>query len=199
MKRCVDYYFSVASPWTYLGHARFGRLAQQHNLGVTFRPVDFARVLDASGGLLYQKRSDQRRKYRQIELDRWRQHLNIRLTLEPAHYPVDRTPASLLMVACRDLPQQTRFRLLQAILAAIWRDDLDIADWQVLASLLENEVEDASTILESARQPTCQALLARHTDMAIEAGVFGVPAYVLEGELFWGQDRLDFLARALQD
>src|SRR5690606_13127674 len=148
MKRCVDYYFSVASPWTYLGHARFGQLARQHDLEVSFLPVDFARVLDASGGLLYQKRSEQRRKYRQIELDRWRRHLDITLTLEPAHYPVDRTPASLLMVACHDLPQQFRFRLLQAILAAIWRDDLDIADWQVLARLLENEVGDAGTMLE---------------------------------------------------
>jgi len=194
----VDYYFSVASPWTYLGHERFSKLAERHDLDVSFRPVDFTRVLHASGGLLYQNRSEQRRRYRQVELDRWRHYLDIALTLEPAYYPVDRTPAGLLMVACRHFPQQTRFGLLQAILASIWRDNLDISNWQVLTSLINNEGLDADAILAETRQPACQHLLERHTDDAIEAGVFGVPSYVLEEEIFWGQDRLDLLARALE-
>lgn len=197
MKRHVDYYFSVASPWTYLGHERFRKLALQYDLEVSFRPVDFERVLKETGGSLYQNRSEQRKRYRQIELERWRRYLGIALTLEPAYYPVDRTPASLVMVACKHFPQQTRFRILQAILASIWRDDLDIANWQVLGGLLESEGSDSHTILATARQPECHLLLTQHTDDAIAAGVFGAPTYVLEGELFWGQDRLALLALAL--
>lgn len=197
MKRRIDYYFSVASPWTYLGHERFWQLAEQHDLDVSFRPVDFKRMLDASGGVLYQQRSTQRRQYRQIELDRWRRHLQIPLTLEPAYYPVAREPASLVMLACRHLPQRTQFQLLQAILASIWRDDLDIANWQVLAHLLTSLGEDADALLADAQQAASATLLTQHTDDAIQAGVFGVPAYVLDAEIFWGQDRLDFLARAL--
>lgn len=196
-RRRVDYYLSVASPWAYLGHARFWKLAEQHDLDVSFRPVDFSRVLDASGGLIYQKRSAQRRQYRQVELDRWRKYLGIPLNLEPAYYPVDRAPASLMLIACRHLSRQTQFQFVQSILAAIWRDDLDIANWEVLADLLKALGVDAEAIVAQARQPETQAMLGQHTDQAIQAGVFGVPAYVLEGELFWGQDRLDFLARAL--
>ncbi|MGB6102794.1 MAG: 2-hydroxychromene-2-carboxylate isomerase [Pusillimonas sp.] len=199
MKKTLDYYFSVASPWTYLGHARLAALAKLHSINVNFYPVDFSLVLDATGGTLYQHRSEQRKQYRQVDLARWQRRLGIPLTLEPRYYPVDRGPASFVMIAARLLPQDDRFAILQAILKGIWHDEQNIADWDFLKKVLDELGLNSPAILASAQSQETTAQHTRDSRRAIEAGVFGVPSYVVDGEIFWGQDRLDFLEERLAE
>lgn len=193
----VDYYLSIASPWTWLGSARFIALARRHAVRVNVRPVDFGRLLAASGGLPYQQRPPQRASYRQEDLARWRKRLGLPLTLEPAFYPVDREPASRLLVAARALGQDAALDLSHALLRAIWVEDRNIADAATLATIARDVGLDATALMASAQDPATYAAWQADTDRAIAAQVFGAPTWIVQGERFWGQDRLDFLEERL--
>jgi 2-hydroxychromene-2-carboxylate isomerase len=192
MLKTVDYYFSVASPWTYLGSARFIEMARRHDIDVRVLPVDYNRVFAASGGILFTNRAPQRRNYRQIELQRWSRRLGIPLTLEPRFYPVDRGPASRLLIAAREQGKDA-LALSHAVLRAIWHEELDIADWNSLAEIADRAGFNSEPLISSAHQSRIAEEYQRNTDQAIAAQVFGAPTYIYNGELFWGQDRLDFL------
>ena len=197
MHKTVDYYFSVASPWTFLGSERFISMARRSGAVVNVRPIDFTQVLAASGGLPYQQRAAQRASYRQVDLARWRRRLGIPLTLEPKFYPVDREPASRMVVAARSAGQSAALELSHAILRAIWQEDRDIADWQTLAAVAREAGLDGAALVDAAQEPGITQAWQHDTDCAIEAGVFGAPTWVVAGKRFWGQDRLDFLEENL--
>ena len=194
----VDYFFSVASPWTFLGSQRFIDMARRNGATVKVRPMDFSRVIAAAGGLPYQQRPVQRASYRQDDLARWRLRLGIPLTLEPAFYPVDRTPASLAVIAARDIGPHAALSLSHAILRAIWQEDLDISNWELLERLANASGLNGAALIGAARTPTVAEAYRQDTEAAIETGVFGAPTWVVDGERFWGQDRLDFLEERLQ-
>ena len=194
----IDYFFSVASPWAFLGSQRFIDMAQRTGATVKVRPMDFSRVIAAAGGLPYQQRPVQRASYRQDDLARWRLRLGIPLTLVPAFYPVDRTPASLAVIAARAIGQHAALNLSHAILRAIWQEDCDISSWVLLESLANATGLDGAALMNTARTPEIAEAYRQDTEAAIETGVFGAPTWVVDGERFWGQDRLDFLEERLQ-
>lgn len=192
----IEYYFSVASPWSYLGSERLIRIARAYNVSVKVIPIDLTRVFAASGGLEYEKRSVQRRVYRQVELERWSRRLKVPITLRPRYYPVDRRPASYLLIAARR-GNGDILKLSHAILRAIWCEDRNLADWNTLAEIADREGFNGRALLLAAQDPSVAHEFETDTDEAIAKQVFGAPTYILNGELFWGQDRLDFLEEAL--
>ena len=194
----IDYYFAPQSPWTYLGNERFVRLAREHGAQVRVRPVDFGKVFAVSGGLPLPKRAPQRQAYRLVELKRFSDFLGVPMNVQPKHFPVSGDPAALLITAVeRDDGTDAALALCAAVFAALWRDERDIADATVLAGLLAQCGLPARR-LEHSREAAVQQAYEAHTQAAIDAGVFGAPSYVIEGEIFWGQDRLDFLERRLR-
>lgn len=192
----IQYWFSVASPWTWLGSARFARLAQQVGASVEVLPIELGEVFAATGGRPFAERPEARRSYRQLELTRWAQRLGVPITLQPRHYPVDRAPASQLLIAAR-LQGLDALGLSHAVLRAIWQEDRDIADWSTLRQIADDHGLNGAALVESARDPARLDELKADTQRAIAAGVFGAPTFIFEGERFWGQDRLDFLAERL--
>jgi len=92
---------------------------------------------------------------------------------------------------------QAALRITGAVLAACWAQERNIADAKVLADLLAEQGLDAACMAKSLTQAV-QEKYEAYTEQAIAAGVFGAPSYVVDGEIFWGQDRLDFLERRLQ-
>jgi 2-hydroxychromene-2-carboxylate isomerase len=198
MTKAVDYYFSPMSPWTYLGHERFVALARRHGVAIDVKPVDYAKIFPVSGGLPLAKRAPQRQKYRMAELKRWRECLGLPLTLEPKHFPYDTALASrLILSAKRSGGEAAAVRLAGALLRATWAEERDMADAAQLAAVLRELGLDADALLEAAKTPAIDAEYQRLTDEAIARDVFGAPTYVYRDELFWGQDRLDLLDRAL--
>ena len=196
MPKNVDYYFSVASPWAYLGSERFSQIVQRHNAQVAVMPVELARVFAATGGATFQDRAPQRQAYRQLELARWSRRLDIPLTLKPRFYPVDRRPASCLLIAARQMGLPA-LALSHRVLRAIWHEERDIADWDTLLQLGLEAGLDAKALVAAARRPAVAQQYEWDTEQAIAAQVFGAPAYLVDGELFWGQDRLDFFEERL--
>lgn len=197
MSKIVDYYFTPVSPWAYLGHERFLAIAARAGATVRPRPVDYGRIFPVSGGLPLKQRPAQRQAYRMMELKRWRAFLGMPLNLEPKFFPVDAGPASLMLTAALTHGAEPTLRLAGAMLRAVWAEEKNLADPDTLLALAAGCGLDGAALAQAAKGEAAAAAYAQHTDEAIELKVFGAPTYVLRGELFWGQDRLDFLERAL--
>ena len=197
MTHTIDYYFTPQSPWTYLGHARFAALARSTGATVRVRPVDLGAVFPVSGGLPLGKRAPQRQAYRLLELARFSRHLDIPLNPKPKFFPVAADDAAKLIIAV-DLHDGTEaaMKLCGAVFAAVWVQERNIADPKVLEALV-GECALSAKRCEQSQSQTVQERYEDYTQQAIEAKVFGAPSYVIDGEIFWGQDRLDFVERAL--
>jgi carboxymethylenebutenolidase len=198
MPHTVEYYFAPQSPWAYLGHQRLRDVAQAAGATVRVRPVDLGgKVFPISGGLPLGQRAPQRQAYRLVELKRFSEYLQAPLNLQPRYFPVGGDDASRLIIAV-DLMQGARAALdiTGAILAAVWSQERNIADPAVLAELL-HEQGLSQQAMDKSNSQAVQECYERYTQEAIAAGVFGAPSYVVDGEIFWGQDRLDFLERRL--
>ncbi|MFZ4478702.1 MAG: 2-hydroxychromene-2-carboxylate isomerase [Rhodoferax sp.] len=197
MSKTIDYYFAPQSPWAYVGHARLVALAQARQATVRVLPADFGKVFAVTGGLPLSKRAPQRQAYRLQELARFRALLKLPLNLEPRYFPVAGDDAARLIIAV-DLQDgaTAALRLSGAILAAVWAQQRDIANATTLAELLAEGSLPAERLTQSQSQAV-QERYDANTEAAISSGVFGAPSYVIDGEIFWGQDRLDFVERKL--
>jgi 2-hydroxychromene-2-carboxylate isomerase len=198
MRRTVDYFLAPQSPWAYLGHERFAALLRETGSGVRVLPMDLGKIFPISGGLPLPKRAPQRQAYRLLELRRFSEALAVPLHPEPRFFPVAGDPSARLItaVAMHD-GEDAAMRLTGAVMKAVWAQERDIASMDVLAALLAECGLDAARLAQS-QQPEVQARYDEQTQAAIDALVFGAPGYVVDGELFWGQDRLDFVARKLR-
>ena len=198
MNPSVAYYFAPQSPWTYLGHERFAAIAKAAGATVQVLPVDLGgKVFPISGGLPLPKRAPQRQAYRLLELRRFSDYLKAPLNVQPKFFPVAGDDAARLIVAVDQHDgADAAMRITGAVLAAVWAQERNIADAKVLAELLA-ECGLSPQRLEQSYSQAVQERYEACTQQAIDAGVFGAPSYVLDGEIFWGQDRLDFLERKL--
>jgi 2-hydroxychromene-2-carboxylate isomerase len=193
----IDYYFATISPWMYLGHERFVALARKHGATVAVKPMNVGEVFPASGGLPLSKRAPQRQAYRLVELKRWSEFLSIPLNLHPKYFPANGDPAACWILAAAELGMDQALALTGAIGRAVWAQERDIADAATLAAIAGECGLDGAKLGARAQSPEISARYAALTQEAIARGVFGAPTYGVDGELFWGQDRLDFLARKL--
>lgn len=198
MSHIVDYYLAPQSPWTYLGHPRFADIAQAAGARVQVLPIDLGgKVFPVSGGLPLAQRAPQRQAYRLVELKRFAEHLELPLNLQPSFFPVAGDAAARLIIAVQAHDGDgAAMRLTGAVLKAVWAQQRNIADAGVLAALL-NETGLAAQRLDDAQAPSVQRQYEANTQRAIDTGVFGSPSYVIEAEIFWGQDRLEFVQRRL--
>lgn len=198
MGHTVDYYFAPQSPWAYLGHQRLAEIVQRTGAALRVMPIDLGgKVFPISGGLPLGQRAPQRQAYRLVELKRYGQYLNVPLNVKPKYFPVGGDDAARLIIAA-DLAHgaAAAMAIAGAILAACWAQERNMADDKVLAELLHEQNLPAS-LLEQSHSQAVQVRYETYTQAAIDAGVFGAPSYVVDGEIFWGQDRLDFVERAL--
>jgi 2-hydroxychromene-2-carboxylate isomerase len=198
MSKTVTYYLAPQSPYTYLGHARLVDIARATGAHIDIKPFDLGRVFGASGGLPLAKRAPQRQAYRLIELQRWASFLQLPMKIQPTYFPVPGDPAARLIIAARtSLGGEAAVSLAGAIQQALWADDRNIGDDAVLAQIANACGFDGAMLMKSSQTAGVQAEYEKNTDDALAANVFGSPWYVVDGEGFWGQDRLDFVERAL--
>src|SRR5476649_2602061 len=194
----VDYYLSLNSPWAYLGSKRFEVIAKKYNADVTIWPVDFGSVFAVSGGLPLPKRAPQRQAYRMMELKRWRDHLGVKITLEPKYFPSNEVPAAQCVIALRELGRMAdAIKLAHAVLNGVWAEEKNPGDPATLKTIIASCGLDAESVMKAGEAPEMTAKREAYTKHAIDHGVFGAPFFVIDGEKFWGQDRLDFVDRKL--
>lgn len=195
MAKTVDYYLTLNSPWTYLGSRLFAEILARHGAEVRVKPVDYGTIFPKTGGLPLPKRAPERQAYRLVELERWREYRDLPLVLHPPYFPAAEAEAAHLVIAAGTHGGDP-LRLAHAILRAVWAEERNIADTNTLRAILEESDQDPA-LMEHAGSAEMQAAREALTAEALERGVFGAPTYVYNDELFWGQDRLEFLDRAL--
>ena len=197
MTKLVDYYFATISPFMYLGHERLAALAARHGATIAVKPINFGEVFPVSGGLPLSKRAPQRQAYRLVELQRWSEYLGIPLNRQPRFFPVNGDRAAYWILAAEESDPAQALALTGAVGRAIWKEERDVADESTLADIGRSLGLDAAALSKRAASPEIAGRFKSLTDEAIERKVFGSPTYIYRDELFWGQDRLDFLDRAL--
>jgi 2-hydroxychromene-2-carboxylate isomerase len=196
MPRPIDYYFSLVSPWAYIGHAPFMDIARRHGLAINYKPVSLGRVFTETGGLPLPQRHPVRQRYRLVELQRWRDRRRLSFNIHPKHWPFDVTLADRFVIAIQ-VAHRDPDPFLRRAFAAVWEEERNLADPLVIAELAEQAGLDSASLMDRARGSTTEAVYALNLENAVRADVFGSPSYVLDGEVFWGQDRLDLLDDAL--
>ena len=192
----IHVYYGVVSPYAYLGVPTLERIAARREVPLIYKPADFLEVFRVSGGVPVDQRPAQRQAYRLVELKRWSEYRGLPLNLQPRHFPVDMNPASLLILAAQEFGLPTG-ALSFALQRALWAQDRDIADPVTLVQVAEDLGLDGASLLQRSRSEVVRRRYVDNTREAIDLGLFGAPSYLYRGEVFWGQDRLDFLDRAI--
>ena len=192
--KTVDYYHFLISPWSYVAKDRFNQLKERTGITVNYLPIDVGSTFANMGGVPPAKRHPSRQRLRMDEMKRWSEHLNLSMNLTPAFFPADQTLAACMVHAA---PAALAAALSDAILTAVWRDEKNIADTDTLLAIADDCGIDGAALLAAADNDAMRQKLLDVTTDAHAKDVFGSPTYSLDGELFWGQDRLDFLERAI--
>jgi carboxymethylenebutenolidase len=192
--RELDIYFTPASPWTFLSWDRLGALIARESLTARYFPVDYGVIFPRTGGLPLPKRAPERQRYRLMELKRWSRRLHVPIHLEPRFFPVADADAALVILAARERGEDT-WAVARAMMAAVWQQQRDIADPATRRAILEELGLDADGLQREAAGLADERVA--ESERAIARGVFGAPTFIFEDELFWGQDRLDFLEEAV--
>lgn len=195
--KTVEYYFTLVSPWTYLGDSLFRDIIQKSGAAIRHVPVNMGRVFDATGGLPLAKRSDARKALRMQELRRWREVRGIDLNLEPKHFPVSDKLAAGTVIAAQKAGSDVG-ALCHAYMRAVWTEERDISAPDTIADILTENGFAADPLLAAAQSPDTAAQWEKNTDEAISKGVMGAPFYIIGDEKLWGQDRLDFVERLVR-
>ncbi|TAA39699.1 2-hydroxychromene-2-carboxylate isomerase [Pseudoxanthomonas winnipegensis] len=197
MAEQLDYFVTLLSPWSYLGHRAFLDMAARHGAVVRTRPVRIFDLFGEVGALPLAQRPPVRQAYRLIELQRVREQRGLPLNLRPKFYPCDIALADRTVIALIAQGHDPQAYMADAF-AALWANEQDLADRATLATLLSAHGFDAEALLALADAPQTHATHQDNTRAAIDAGLPGLPGYVRDGEPFWGQDRIDLLDDALR-
>ncbi|MEL6750853.1 MAG: 2-hydroxychromene-2-carboxylate isomerase [Pseudomonadota bacterium] len=192
----IDCYYYGASPFAYLGHDAFVAMAAEHGATVTWKPVNLFDVWEISGAVPPPKRPPVRQRYRMVELQRVAHFRDLPINTGPAHWPFDATLADGCAIAIQSRGGNPA-SYIRCVLSGVWAEEKNFADEAVISAALTNTGHDAESIVSAAKGDDVAATRAANTQDAIGADAVGVPAYVLNGEVFWGQDRIDHLSHAL--
>src|SRR5258706_1653545 len=200
--RVISCYYSLSSPWAYFGGPRLQEIVRRHAAKLILKPFDFQEIVPRTGGIPLRTRPEPRRSYHALELDRWRKFLAMPLKLEPKHYPKDGLPAGWnkppgwMVIAAQERGLDAP-RLSHALLRALWAEERDTADAKVRVAIADENGMPGAALVAAETSAPVQALYKTYSEEAERLGVFGAPTFVLGGERFWGQGRLEFLDRAL--
>ena len=192
----LECFFDFSSPFAYLGATQAQAVADRAGAELHWRPMLLGGVFRAIGGEMVPLKSftEVKQRYVALELERWAEHWGVPFQFA-SRFPMNTVKSQ--RIVCQLEPSQ-RGDFVARTFAAFWAEDLDISDDGVLTPILR-ELGLPADLLAGTQEQRVKDLLRASTDEAVERGVFGAPTWFVNGNLmFWGQDRLDFVERALQ-
>ena len=194
----IDYYFSLLSPWAYMGHEWFLATARNLRLPVNYKPVKLVELFGETGGVPLAERHKARQDYRFYELQRWQMKRGIEMNLKPKYFPFDAALADKVVIAAVQTPKFNPGMLILKLMRGAFCEERDMAQKDELARILRLSGLDEEAILKLAQSDEIEALYQGNTDEAVAKGVFGSPTYDAGGELYFGQDRIELMEEAIE-
>ena len=195
----IEYYYGIPSPFTYLGSLQFQAIAKKYSAEIIEKPCDLVGgVFAKTGGIPVPQRSPQRQKYRLDEIKRWSEFLKIKINIKPKFFPPkDPHLPARFTIAANLLDIKVVFG--HEILKQLWSEEKDISDIKNIEKISDSFKIDFKELSTLANSEKVSKIYTDNTLEAIKKNVFGAPTYIYNNELFWGQDRLEFLERALKN
>lgn len=188
----IDYYFATLSPYTYLAGNRFEEVAAKHGATVAYKPLDIMALFGRTGGTPPKDRHPNRIEYRAQELVRQAKKYDMPFNLKPAHWPTNAAPSSYAIIAAQAAGGGDLGKLVHSVLRAVWAEEKDIAEDDVVKSCLTAAGFDAS-LADSGLLAGAETYAA-NLEEAVDKGAFGAPFYIVDGDQrFWGQDKIEDL------
>ncbi|MEO1564189.1 MAG: 2-hydroxychromene-2-carboxylate isomerase, partial [Pseudomonadota bacterium] len=166
-------------------------IAQKHGATITYKPIALMKVFEATGGTPPAQRHESRKVYRMQELNRVAKMNGMPINSTPAFFPTNAAPSSYALIAAQDVGGGDVGGLLRSFLKAVWVEEKDLAQDAVVRAALEGNGFDPA-LADSGMMKGAE-VFEKNTEEAIQRNVFGSPSYVIGEEIFWGQDRLNYL------
>ena len=194
----VGYFYSAHSAYAYLGSAAFMAIAEVAGRSIVHKPIGLNRAMEGYGSSIFRERSvKQRDHFFRREMERWSEFRNVAMPGRPLNHHHSPDRSNKMLIAAMAAGQNVD-RLAHRMLEAHWGEGADLADPASLLRIAGDVGLDGQAWLDLADTPEMKVVYASNTDEAITQGVPGSPTYFVDGDMFYGQDRLELVARAMQ-
>lgn len=196
--KIIEYFYSAHSAYAYIGSHLFMDIAKAGGRRIEHRPMDLRAVVAATGPGAHNSRTPQHRAYFSgREIERWAEARGVDILPWPKHHANDIALSNSMLIAAisHELDVDA---LAHRFLEAHWRDDADLAAPDTLETLTRDVGIDPAPLLDAVHSADVKAVYEKNTAKAIERSVFGSPTYFVDGDMFYGQDHLELVARALK-
>ena len=200
MKKNIKFYLVPASPWTFLSFSRIEKISTTYNLEVNLVPINIFKLFEMQEIKTVAKRPVAIQKNRLRELQRWKEYLDINFNIKPKFFPVDPIKSCKLIIASAILypnEKHRSFQLAKKLSEAVWVNELNIDDETVIFEIVK-EIVDIKKLKNLYFQKEVESVLQKNTLDAFDNDIFGVPTFVYEDKIFWGQDRIFFLEKEIK-
>jgi 2-hydroxychromene-2-carboxylate isomerase len=191
----VEFFFDYGSPFSYLANTQLPRIAARTGASIVYRPMLLGAVLKATGNSSPMA-VPAKGRYMGRDLERWAKRYGVDFQRNPFPFLGNTLRLMRGAVASQKLGAFDRYH--PAVFSAAWGNPTDLGDDEVFRAVLLRAGIDAAELLPSIDHQSTKDELRRVTELAVERGVFGAPAFFVGDDLFWGNDRLDFVERALR-
>ncbi len=196
----IEYFYSTHSAFAYLGSQKLSQIAERTGATIKHRPIDLNAVVDATSGEPFGYRSDAHRAYFfDREIERWAEYRNSPLiNHRPTWHDEPLARPNGFVIAAIEVGHNVD-QLVHEILKAHWLEDANHNDPAVLTACAVKCGLDASALLKNALSDEIQAIHLQNTEEAKQRSIFGSPTYFVDGDMFYGQDRLELVERAIHE
>lgn len=195
MSKTLEFYFDFGSPTAYLAHKRLQQLRSEYDLLLDYRPMLLGGVFKATGNHSPVTIPAKGNYMMGHDLPRFAQRYCVALNFNP-HFPINTLNLMRGAIAAQRLGLFDDYR--DAVFDAVWVDGRNMGDLEVAAQVLSDAGLETRTLLSLSQDPEIKAQLISNTEAAVERGVFGAPTMFMDGAMYFGQDRLDFVEEALR-
>ena len=195
MSKNLEFYFDFGSPTAFLAHKRLQQLKEQYELEIDYKPMLLGGVFKATGNTSPVAIPAKGVYMNQYDLPRFAKRYGVQLNFNP-HFPINTLNLMRAALACQQLGCFEAY--VDVVYTAVWEDGKNMGEIDVVSEVLQAAGLDAETIIAQSQDPAIKAALISATEAAVERGALGAPTMFMDGEMYFGQDRLDFIEEALQ-
>ena len=202
MKNDIIFYMVPSSPWSFLSFNRIEKICNSYKLKLNLIPLDIFHLFEMNNIKMLSQRPLSVQKNRLNELQRWKDHLNIIFNIKPKFFPVNSIKACQLIISTSIIfpnDKDISIMLAKSLSEAVWVKDLNIDDSEVIFEILGQLVNDKDfeNIKNTFHKEKTSSILKDNTIEAFKKNIFGVPSFIFNNQIFWGQDRIFFLEKEI--